>query len=359
MQSRVHDAYLRMATFPQTFSQSPALCPVVLAPRTDEVAFATLAEADYRTVAFLDERVLNSGLPISRFPYPEVAQAVATANLQESSYWIFHTGHVGSTLLSRLLGEIPEIFSVREPAILRTLALAHIDRTLMPQQWTSARCFDAFTNFNKLWSRTFHRGQRSVIKTTSFVSALAGNILQRPFAPRAIFMFVSLETYLATILGAENSPNEARVLAPLRVARLNKLLDVEFSTQNMPLGEIVAMSWACEMLSLTTGAQNSGEQIFWLEFETFLSNPKSALMSCLQHFGMTASSDQIEAIVSGPIMSRYSKAQEFRYDRGLRNAVLNQARADHASEMKRGLKWFADSAAVLPRLEHALSRFVS
>ena len=36
--------------------------------------------------------------------------------------WIFHIGHCGSTLLSRLLPAIAPLLPVREPAVLRTLA---------------------------------------------------------------------------------------------------------------------------------------------------------------------------------------------------------------------------------------------
>ncbi len=74
------------------------------------------------------------------------------------------------------------------------------------------------STFLKLWSRTFAPGQRALIKATSYVSEMAAELLARPSAPRAIFMTVSAETYLATILGAEHSPRETREFAPLAAA---------------------------------------------------------------------------------------------------------------------------------------------
>ncbi|HEY5336828.1 MAG TPA: hypothetical protein VIJ85_01385, partial [Rhizomicrobium sp.] len=75
---------------------------------------------------------------------------------------------------------------------------------------------------------------------------------------------------------------------------------------------------------------------------------------CFAHLGIAASENQIQAIVSGPDMRRYSKAQEYDYDAKLRSEVLAQARAQHAAEIKRGLDWleraasqFAPLAAVL------------
>ena len=47
--------------------------------------------------------------------------------------WIFHIGHVGSTLISRLLGELEGVLSVREPRSLR-------DLTFFPADVTARSC---------------------------------------------------------------------------------------------------------------------------------------------------------------------------------------------------------------------------
>ncbi|MGC8517731.1 MAG: hypothetical protein ACP5P4_04285, partial [Steroidobacteraceae bacterium] len=42
--------------------------------------------------------------------------------LHTRAHYIFHIGHVGSTLISRILGEHPGFHAVREPALLRAIA---------------------------------------------------------------------------------------------------------------------------------------------------------------------------------------------------------------------------------------------
>jgi hypothetical protein len=332
-------------------ARTPAQFPLALDPGRDLISLVSLGEADYASASFLDGRILTPAARVSRVAFADVMQAVSEAVLNESAYFIFHIGHVGSTLLSRLLGAHPGVFALREPELLRTLAQAWSEP---PPRWDRARLETALGVFLKLWSRTFREDQRSVIKATSFVSELAPQILARPSQPRAIFMFVPQEVYLATILGAPNSPAEARMLAPLRLKRLNARMGTDFKLANMSLGEIVAMSWACEMTALAAAAQSGGGRVHWLDFDRFLAAPDSRLAECFAHLGFEAPSSQVANILSGPIMSRYSKAPEYQYDSALRRDVLNQARAAQSGEIRRGLHWLEQACTAAPRLRQVL-----
>ena len=97
------------------------------------------------------------------------------------------------------------------------------------------------------------------------------------------------------------------------------------------------MSWACEMSALT--AAPASDRILWLDFDQFLADPASSLARCFNHLGIEASDEQIAAILAGPDMRTYSKAQEYDYDAQLRRDVLDQARAQHGAEIKRGMLW--------------------
>src|SRR5438105_13222298 len=78
---------------------------------------------DYRTASFLDDRLLQTPREQHVMPW-NAATAGLGADARDDAAWIFHIGHVGSTLLSRLLGELPGLLSVREPRLLRDLAMA-------------------------------------------------------------------------------------------------------------------------------------------------------------------------------------------------------------------------------------------
>jgi hypothetical protein len=343
-----------MNTLAEPLARSPELFPHSLDVRTDSVGLIRLTEADYAKASFLDARILAPGTLARPVPLLELAAAAAQGNLRDDAQYIFHIGHVGSTLLSRLLGRHPALFALREPAILRTLAQMRSEPETMPRRWSAEESDARLSVFLKLWSRTFRPDQRALIKATSFASELAAQILQRSAKPKAIFMFVSPENYLATILGAENSPKEAQALANLRLKRLQARTGTAVQTP-ASMGELVAMSWASEMTALIAAQDSSADQILWLDFDRFLADPGSGLKSSFAHVGVSADDQTVRDILAGPDMRTYSKAQEYDYDTKLRSDVLNQARHMHGTEIKRGLDWLAALAAKHPVVRAAIN----
>jgi hypothetical protein len=338
-----------------SFASTPEIFPHVLEAATDRVLLSRLTEQDYANASFLDERILKAGAPTNPIDFGTLQSVVTESKLEPSAHFIFHIGHVGSTLLSRLLGIHPDVFALREPAILRTVAQIRLEAANAPPYWQQDQ-FDArFLTLLKLLSRTFRPSQRAIIKVTSFASELAKLALSLSYKPRAIFMFMPAEQYLAAILGAENSPREAQTLAPMRLARLNNRLGTQFILQGMSIGEIVAMSWACEMTTLVQAAAHCGERVLWLDFDKFLAQPQSLLGQSFAHFDVTASDRQINDILTSPDMRRYSKAPEHQYDTALRNAVLNQGRQMFGAEISRGLRWLENTAPSHPPLAQAMA----
>jgi len=337
----------------EPLANSPELFPHGLDARTDSVSLIRLTEADYAKASFLDGRILGPGVMSRAAAFPEIARAVEEGGLAERADFIFHIGHVGSTLLGRLLGRHPALLSLREPDILRTLARIRAEPEALPRPWSADDFETHLATFLKLWSRSFRPKQRVLIKATSFASELAAEILRRPSQPKAIFMFVSPENYLATILGAEHSPKEAQMLADFRGKRLQNRIGSALHPITS-IGALVAMSWASEMCALAA-ARDSSDRILWLDFDRFLADPAPSLSTCFDHLGASASAEQIAQILSGPDMRTYSKAQEHGYDAKLRSDVLNQARQMFGEEIRRGLDWLAEMAAKHPVVRAAIN----
>ena len=123
--------------------------------------------------------------------------------MRQDARWIFHIGHVGSTLVSRLLGELDGVLAIREPRLLRDLALSPAEVRagylgLVP----------------KLMSRTFGAEEVACVKATSFASEIAAELV--PAGERALFMYATPANYISSILAGENSVQELRMLAPTR-----------------------------------------------------------------------------------------------------------------------------------------------
>lgn len=322
---------------------SPELFPYALDVPNDLLTFIHLDESAYESASFLDARVLTPRTTARTLPWPRVAAAVDEGKLVESCAYIFHIGHVGSTLLSRLVGAHPRLFSIREPALLRLFAQGAHAAGFAPQ---GSQAFEARLEVClKLLSRTFHPQQRAVIKATSFVSELAAGLMSRPSAPRAVIMCISPESYLATILGGENSRQEAKQLAPMRLTRLHARIGREaWRLDRLSEGERIAVGWTCEMSALAPAVRAAGARAQALDFDRFLGHPASYLMRTLRHLGVDASSGEVDAILAGPHMHRYSKAPEHAYDARLRGDILQRAWAVHGTEIRRGIDWIESAA---------------
>jgi hypothetical protein len=338
-----------------SLERSPELFPFDLDTATDQIALIRLTEADYQRASFLDGRILTPQTLRRPVPWPQLEAAVAAARLEETASYIFHIGHAGSTLLSRLLGAHPHVFALREPAILRTLVQTGSTSAAIPRLWSEPEFDRRLASILKLLSRTFRPEQGAIVKTTSFVSELGAPILARQSHPKAIFMFVPAETYLATILGAVNSPKEARMLAESRLNRLHTHIGGEqWRLAALREGEMVAMSWACEMTALAAAAKEAHEPVLWLNFDRFLDEPAASLASAFRHFGIESGPAEIDAIISSPERHRYAKAPEHAYDSSLRRRILEQARREQSVEIACGLAWLdragAQSAAIASAL---------
>jgi hypothetical protein len=169
-------------------------------------------------------------------------------------------------------------------------------------------------------------------------------------------MYVSPESYLATILGGPNSRQEAQRLAPDRLRRLQRRLGSDaWQPGNLSEGETLALAWACEACALSEAAGRAGGRILWVDFDEFLANPGPRLLAALRHLKIEASEDEVAAILRGPHMGRYSKAPEHAYDAALRREVLNEARALHGVEISRGLAWLNRAAVEFAPVRAAMA----
>ncbi len=335
---------LTMDELQEALGRSPAQFPYGLNVRDDSVEFVRLDREAYEAASFLDARILTPGRRPHAVSWRSVDCAIRALRLTERCGYIFHIGHVGSTLLSRLVGAHPGAFALREPAILRTFAQMSEQAEATPHALGGAALEERLGGCLKLLSRTFDARQIAVIKASSFVSEIAAALLSRPSRPNALMMFVSPESYIATILGGPNSRQEAKALAPSRLRRLHRRLGNEiWQLERLGEGEVLALAWACEMTALTRAADAAGARALRIDFDRFLAEPM-LLAAALRHFGIDASSDEVQAILRGPHLRRYSKAPEHAYDAALRRDVLNQARAMHGEEIRRGLAWL-DCAA--------------
>lgn len=312
-----------------------------LDPSAGVVRLVAMDREAYRQLSFLDDRLLQQVVDAQIVPWPQV-EAAMQGSLRQDARWIFHIGHVGSTLVSRLLGEVDGVLAVREPRLLRDLALS-------PPEVRAAYS----PAVPKLMSRTFGVDEIACVKATSFASEIAPDLV--PPGERALFMYAAPANYIASILAGENSVQELRMLAPSRAERLSRRVSALGAAHNE--AELAAIAWACEMTALEAAADAMADRrIEWADFDQMLSAMPQELGRVAAFFGIEASGEQIEAVATGPLMSRYSKALEYDYSANLRRDLIAAATEQHREAIDGALAMLRTAAEKSPILARALSR---
>ena len=312
-----------------------------LDPAAGKVRLVAMNRESYRAASFLDDRLLQTPVDAHVIPWPEVGAAVAD-DARNDARWIFHIGHVGSTLVSRLLGEIEGVLAIREPRLLRDLAVSPPE-VRKPYVEPVA----------KLMSRTFATNEIACVKATSFASETAPLLV--PSGERALFMYAGPRNYVASILAGENSLIELRSLTPFREQRLtNRGIGMPPVRND---ADRAAVAWACEMATLEAVAEAmSDRQIAWTDFDAMLGDMASELGRVASFFGFAASKDRLAAVTSGPLMQRYSKDPSYEYSPRLREDLIAQEMRLQGREIEAALAMLREAAEKAPLLQRALKR---
>ena len=218
-----------------------------------------------------------------------VLEAAAAIGERKPLHFIFHTGHVGSTLLSRLLDESGCVLSLREPLPLRTLADAH-DVLELPESLLNPRDFDALEQaLLNLWSRGYRDTHSVVLKATSSACRIAARLLERRDGAHAVYLNLAAEPYLATLLAGRNSGIDLRGHAPVRIRQLQARIETPLPQLHaLSLGELAAMSWLAETWNQHDAVARLGARVMALDFDELLADVAGGVGRVAAHFQFAA-----------------------------------------------------------------------
>jgi hypothetical protein len=299
--------------------ESPSLYPLQFTTDHHAVLFVRLSESDYANASFLDARDLRQECPRGVIPW-EVLEPLRR-QLPLHCDFLFHISHCGSTLMARLLGLRPECFPLREPWLLRQLGQG------LPESKLEILL--------KLWSRVFRPSQKSLIKTTSFVSEHGAALMRAVPHSKSLLMAIPAENFIASVLDGSMSDIESQ--SRERLARLQQrgwLSDTALDT--LSPGEKCAMNWLCEWTSLKNIHQAFPDRTCWIDFETFLNDLGTEFDRVLDFFAIPKTHLNIE---DHAILKQYAKRPNVHYDAHFRSHLLDTAKSQHASEIAQGLRW--------------------
>ncbi len=301
-----------------------------------------LTQDQIQAASFLDERLGTQGrdgfwLPVESFL--NVARAVAATPMPA---FIFHIGHCGSTLLSRLLEQFGNVLALREPMVLRTLATTRRELEtplgrLSPNDWS-----DLLLSVTRLLGRPFSSDQRVLIKATSNCNNLIEPLLSMPGNARAVLLHVPLESYLATMLKGSGGGVDALHGAPARLQYLHSRLgDDQLRLHQMNHAEILAMGWLAELsrFQQIESRFSATEQIMRSNFESLLSGPEQHTAAIARHLSLPPKLGDNAPLLDSEVMKTYSKSPDHAYSPADRDHDLNLSRRKFSAQIAEGMHW--------------------
>ncbi len=322
----------------------------------DRALFYRATPAVYRGSLFLDERIALREPAQQIVPVPELTARLTGARPRAD--FIFHVGHCGSTLLSRLLETAAGLLALREPVPLRALAAFLRDRA-HPLGLVAPEDYPALERtVIALLARRFEADKTTLIKATSDCGVLAERTLEMNPDNRAVCLYLELDEFLATMLRSELRRQETAHFAQSRLADLHLLLGSdEIRIYRLSAGELCAMSWASNLLTLARLKERCAGRVLWLDFIALLDDFRAGLTRAAEFLGLDIAPGALEGALDSGLLSGYSKDPDLRYDRSARDAELADCRRRFAAEIAAGKRWIErlidGQAAAAPLRDHA------
>ena len=326
--------------------QTPDLLPWQLDIPGARLLLALVSESTYRDASFLDQRLNLDGklqamwAPLERL----LADRHSAGHTASAAGFIFHVGHCGSTLLSRLLGENPALLQLREPLSLR--ALAETERLLDDEDAPITRLeWQALSDLLlQLLARTYREDQMAVIKPSSNCNNLLEPLLRRHPGHRAIFLYLNLKAYLANVLRPQ-SRGALHAFARERAYDLRRFMpQAGFTLQDLSPGRLGALNWATSMAQVLHVQDDKAlaTRVRVVEFETFLRDPVDTLSGLFLFLGKPVSRQTATAIVNSGHMSSYAKDPRVGYTPELRAADIELSTQAHKTDIEDAVGWLGD-----------------
>lgn len=323
----------------------PDIFPQRLDREARRILFVKLDEAQIRDASFLDDRVLRPDMMAAWIPLDALLAARPKSRSRPAA-WIFHIGHCGSTLLSRLLPAIAPMLPIREPQALRALAEARRHPVRDPVQQADGDWQRLFDLILSLFSRGYRPDQTALIKSTSDCNALIEPALAADPGSRAVLMYVSLRNYLATMIVDGQPRPDVDGHVATRLHELQPLLDEPGSLlrQDLAPEHRAAVVWLSGVAQLDQARRALPDRVMTLDFDEFLQNVPTELARTARFLGATVDGGTVAEAIAGPVMRTNAKAPDRPFTPSLRSAKLAANYASSREQIDEGMRW-ADSLA--------------
>ncbi|UCC13658.1 MAG: hypothetical protein JSW21_09800 [Gammaproteobacteria bacterium] len=343
-----------------TMLTSPALFLRDLDPLRGIATFTPMSEESYRDSAFLDNRIQRAGPRDIAIDLDDLLDLVqARPRRRRPIHYIFHIGHCGSTLLSRILGARKRFLALREPPLLMGLSrsMRALDRPGFPisrERWESLLALS-------LWmlSKTWQPEQTVLIKPTSQAGRLIPVLMDYTGLEKAVLLYVDLETHLPMILRPHTRRETQLFAADYAVREFSDLAPgYPDSPDQYSVAQLAVMSWLLHVRELAdiTSQASTAARVLPLHFEAFLRQPGDVVVEICRFFDQPVRHGELERLVSPDLLQRAAKNTDQSYGQDHRQQEIKTAQIRYRKEIEEGLAW-ADRVCTLPAFRGLRERF--
>lgn len=295
-----------------------------------------ISETDYRHSSFLDHRALRPGSEGAWFPLTRIQDETCGFQPPLAPHFIFHVSHCGSTLVSRLLAELPGNLPVREPLPLLALAAQRRECKRPTARLTERGWIELFDMSLRLLGRTYRDGERSFIKATSACANLLKPMAAHSPASRAVLLYTDLESWLCTMLRDESVRENGRFYAASWLVDFMEMTGrQDLKLVDLTDSEQFALNWLTSMLHFDEARRTIPERVLLCDFDIFLADAGAGIESVARFFDLDGT--RAREAAAGPQMRAYAKDQNQRYDGAMRRQELEAAGRRFGEEVDAGL----------------------
>ena len=303
-------------------------------------------EETYRSSVFMDER-LNAPKEPNRI-VPLWSLEKDRPQQMPAPVYLFHVGHCGSTLLSRVLQMVTRWLPLREPVPLRSISQLVREKGDPLETVSPDDCDHILDLSLSIYSRVFPHNPRALIKPTSSCCNLIDAALSHNQDAKAVFLYLNLDSFLATLLRSDLRRQETVNFASSRLADLHALLnDTSVRLWQLNAGSMTALSWCSNMLWMQRATQSFGDRILLIDFEAMLADPGPVLKQITEYLDLSipepALLEAFEHVTGG-----YSKDPTMKYSVEQRNREIEMGRRTHGKDMDAGKRWLEKVASTAP-----------
>lgn len=292
-----------------------------------------MSRESYRNSVFLDERTQHLGKASHRVNLDDVLLASASIGAKTGQvHYILNTAFCCSTLLARYFELFPDCFVLKEPRLLTQLAL------LAPE--TVSRWEEVFQVCLKLLARTYLDSERPVIKVAEPCNILGNRLLQDPEIT-ITFLSTPVRRFILSIL----KDKFRRGWVHKRVNEMSKRQEFAELFQDVDLARLTDAQAACCMwianrsLAQRLVSSENCSRVLLLDGDEVADRPLEALSRITRAGGFGVSEQQLDAVLSHPLVTRYSKNWSIHYNAASRHEELKRLEQQWGKEAQTAINW--------------------